>query len=431
MADAHKTVNEFIFSNAEIQRYCKLISQIVLFHVEPKKIYFLEDFEQYQYNYQSKMREKVLSLFDSIQSNIDAIYYIFRSDVAAVQIHWVKFIESIDFKIEQSLRIAVRKSLSEILKAISGDNLGGFEVQPLFSVNVVLESQKVEFSPTFTKLQEKVNRISRDMISTTSVVSRLTQKLAPNSLTNLSSFYEIISGDEDVLKMFVQIQTGMANNTIKCQTYLRNWDSYKEIWEINKDAFIRRYAKLKPALSTFDADINRYNEVGNNAQKEENLTNVNFILLDCSPLKHSIVAHCSAWQGKLTTLLNQNAVFELNSLVEMLAKNSTQLQMMPKDVKELGELQNLLTEVQKNYSKTQSQLAPIKEMYSILETYEVAVKDEEKEKLKLLPKAFEEFQRAIGNAEIQLQEAKERFKGELLTSAEDYNKLAQSIKDEF
>lgn len=35
------------------------------------------------------------------------------------------------------------------------------------------------------------------------------------------------------------------------------------------DAFIRRYAKLKPQMSTFDADINRYNEVANNAQKEE------------------------------------------------------------------------------------------------------------------------------------------------------------------
>ena len=109
-----------------------------------------------------------------------------------------------------------------------------------------------------------------------------------------------IANEDDVLKIFVNIQAGISGNVVKCQAYLRTWDSYREIWEINKDAFIRRYAKLKPSLSTFDADINRYNEVANNTQKEETLSNVNFVRLDCSLLKHSVTAHCNAWQNKLT-----------------------------------------------------------------------------------------------------------------------------------
>lgn len=37
-----------------------------------------------------------------------------------------------------------------------------------------------------------------------------------------------------MLKIFVSIQTGMTNNWSKCQGYVRTWDSYREIWEINK-----------------------------------------------------------------------------------------------------------------------------------------------------------------------------------------------------
>ena len=33
--------------------------------------------------------------------------------------------------------------------------------------------------------------------------------------------------------------------------------SYREIWEIQKDAFIRRYQRLNPPVSSFDADIYR------------------------------------------------------------------------------------------------------------------------------------------------------------------------------
>ena len=39
--------------------------------------------------------------------------------------------------------------------------------------------------------------------------------------------------------------------------YLTTWDSYREIWELDKEAFIRRYQRLNPPVSSFDADIAR------------------------------------------------------------------------------------------------------------------------------------------------------------------------------
>lgn len=63
--------------------------------------------------------------------------------------------------------------------------------------------------------------------------------------------------DEDIKKIQAQISSGMTSNASLLQNYLKTWDMYREIWEINKDSFIRRYQRLNPPVSSFDADIAR------------------------------------------------------------------------------------------------------------------------------------------------------------------------------
>lgn len=68
----------------------------------------------------------------------------------------------------------------------------------------------------------------------------------------------MIARDTEIEKIQRQITTGVATNGQNLTNYLTTWDNYREIWEINKDAFIRRYQKLNPQVSSFDADIARY-----------------------------------------------------------------------------------------------------------------------------------------------------------------------------
>ena len=70
--------------------------------------------------------------------------------------------------------------------------------------------------------------------------------------------HEVIQRDEETRKIQNIINAGMASNGQNLQNYLSTWDNYREIWEIQKDAFIRRYQKLNPQVSSFDADIGRW-----------------------------------------------------------------------------------------------------------------------------------------------------------------------------
>ncbi|KAJ3127608.1 Dynein heavy chain 2, axonemal, partial [Nowakowskiella sp. JEL0407] len=434
--DVQKIVAEYIESNALIQQNCKIISETLLWHVEQKYIYELPEFEETQEKYRAQVRKKLKSAHDEIYKTLRSLYDIFRSDGKEVYSHWVKFVKKIDSMVEDALRLTVKRSLQEISKSINGEGgkvrEGGGEIHPLFKLNVVLDGQKVDFSPTLPKLEETVNKIATEMISTIEVIPRLFEiEILTSETATKPKMYDIIAGEEEVLKIFVNIQNGMSNNAAKCQAYLRNWDSYREIWEINKDAFIRRYAKLKPALSTFEADINRYNEVANNTQKEETLTNVNFVRLDCSLLKHSLVAHCNQWQNKLTSLLNSNASTELSNLHEMFQKRTKQLRAPPPDLDQLADSLSLLSQLHNEIPNIELQFAPIHEQYQILEKYEVQIKPEEKLQLDTLQSSWVYFQQMLVESEKSLQDHKAKFKSELMNAVDEFTKGVAMLRDDF
>ncbi|KAJ3217500.1 Dynein heavy chain 2, axonemal [Dinochytrium kinnereticum] len=432
--DVQRTVAEFIESNQKIQRHCRYISDTLLLTIENKKIYDLEEFEATQETYRGSIKSALLSAHESIVQTLQTTFEVFRNDGKEVYNQWVRYVEKIDSIVEESLRIAVKRSLQEISKAINGEGKnrdGTAEVHPLFKVNVILESQKVDFSPTLQRLEETVNKVAHEMMSTIAIIPRLVEIVTPESAKAALNIYDIIANEDDISKSFLSIQNGMANNAVKCQAYLRNWDSYREIWEINKDAFIRRYAKLKPALSTFDADINRYNEVANNTQKEETLTNVNFVRLDCSLLKHALVSHCNAWQNKLTSLLNTNASTELHNLNEMFEKKKEKLRSPPQNLDQLSESLALLAQLQADSSAIEAQFEPIHEQYKILEKYEVPIKDNERTQLETLASSWVALQQTMTEAEKNLQESKAKFKADLLSTLEEFNKGLVSLREDF
>ena len=66
----------------------------------------------------------------------------------------------------------------------------------------------------------------------------------------------------------------------------------------------------------------RYTEVANNVQQQETILNIQFNLLDSSPLKNAILGHCLEWQGKFTKLLYEIATARLSELTDFLKNNA-------------------------------------------------------------------------------------------------------------
>ena len=438
--ELQKMVWEFKDSNVKIQRSCKLIADTLLVHIEPKRVYTLEEFDQAQNAHRALVKEKMLRAHGTIQQTLLSTYEVFRDAGKDIQLQWSRYIQRIDKSVEEALRTTVRQSLQEISKAISGETKareGAVEVQPLFKLNVVLDGStppKVDFGPTLQKLGEMMQVVAKELVDAISVIPRFSETLEGEwrqfVTPSAERMDEIIRKEDEIVKTFVTIQNALRNIVTKCDSYVSLWDTYKDIWQLNKDAFMRRYKKTL-ALEAVDSDIARYNELSNNTQKEETITNISFIRLDCSPLKATLLGHCNAWQAKLTEVLNASAAKDLNMLHQMFAENTARLRAPPTDLEKLSESLKLLKKLQGELGDMEAKFQPIHEQYQILDKYDVPIKEEERRQLDTLHSSWAYFQQTMADAERSLQEDKAKFKAELLSSVEEFNKSVQIMREEF
>ncbi|XP_046278077.1 dynein axonemal heavy chain 2 isoform X2 [Marmota monax] len=427
-------VNDFKASTLTIGWRAQEMSETLLVRISGKRVYRDLEFEEDQKEHRAAIQQKLMSLHEDVVAIMTNSYEVFKNDGPEIQQQWMLYTIRLDHMMEDALRLNVKWSLLELSKAINGD--GKSTPNPVFRVLVILQNDvqggiaKVEFSPTLQTLAGVVNDIGSHLFSTISVFRHLPEILSKRKF-HRDPIHIIVERDEDIKKIQAQISSGMTNNASLLQNYLKTWDMYREIWEINKDSFIRRYQRLNPPVSSFDADIARYTEVANNVQKEETVLNIQFVLLDCSHLKFSLVQHCNEWQNKFTTLLKEMAAGRLLELHTYLKENAEKISRPPQTLEELGVSLQLMDTLQHDLPNVESQIPPIHEQFTILEKYEVPVPDDVLEMLDSLNGEWVAFQQTLMESEQMLKKHKEKFKTGLIHSADDFKKKAHNLLEDF
>ena len=265
----------------------------------------------------------------------------------------------------------------------------------------------------------------------TDSISNITKSKHDIFPRNKTPIYLNISRDEDKLKIESQIAAGMDNNAKMLEQYLTIWNNFRELWEISKDMFLLRYEQRNPAVSTFDGDIARYTEVENNIQNQETIQTIQFILLDCSPLKYSLLSHCQEWQNKFTLLLLKLATQTLQRLMVYFDENTQKVLVPPDTHYDLDTSNKLLESLQNAMSSIEDQFLPLNEQFSVLHKYEVGIPEETSELHKQLSVRWEAYKQTLLDAEEMLKKFKDRFKAKLLQQSEEFKKNVNELVNEF
>ncbi|KAJ7313214.1 hypothetical protein JRQ81_004493, partial [Phrynocephalus forsythii] len=428
-------VNEYKAATLAIARRAQQMSEALLVRITGKRVYNDLEFEEDQKEHRALVQKKLVSLHEDSIAIMRQTYEVFKMDGPEVQQHWFNYTIKMDRMMEDALRLNVKWSLMELSKAINGD--GKTSPNPLFRVKVILQDNspgqtpQVEFSPTLAQLAGMVNDISAHLIASISIFRHLPEILVRRKFTR-DPIATLVERDEDIKKIQTQISSGMQTNATHLQAYLKTWDVYREIWEVNKNAFINRYRHLNPLVSSFDADTARYMEVANNVQKEETVLSIQFVLLDCSHLKAAVVQHCSEWQHKLTNLLNEMASSRLRELYAYLQDNAAEWHQPPSADPGGAQPQPATPrDPPERPAKDGRADSPIHDQFAILEKYEVAVEEEVLQLLGDLNSEWLSFQQCLLDSEVMLKKHKEKFKTGLIHCADDFKKKAQNLLLDF
>ncbi|RQM24639.1 hypothetical protein B5M09_005107 [Aphanomyces astaci] len=466
----YRIVREFQDNKDVVASNCKMIAGLMHISIERNNVYDDGVFEVKQVSHRAAMETKLKAAYENIRSTMSAMYVHFAAGPGDVQREWARFVERADKTLEDSLRQSVKKSLQELSKAINGD--AKTDPHPLFRVHVILEDGKVEFNPLMVNLTQMVNTAAKEIFNVISVVPRLTATVngraddhppqpsttittdartqpmdgsegatspttavvAATGTTSGSSgshtFYQSIFNDEEILKVLVHIMNGMSASATELQKYLGYWDKYKLLWNQDKQAFIRRYAKANRPLQQFRVDIERYREQQVSIQNEDLTNTINFIQIDTHFLKASLVDHTVQWIGKLTGLLNQTASDELKALMNMMKANTKRLQIKPSNLDHLGESIGLLQEIKDSAPTVEAQFDPLQLKYDLLAEFDVQITDDEMRDLQSLRPHWDAFEGMLVDANTMLQKCKISMKQSLQDNVAELSNHMVELRSE-
>lgn len=122
--------------------------------------------------------------------------------------------------------------------------------------------------------------------------------------------------------------------------------------------------------------IFRYIEVENSIQIQETLQTIQFILLDCSRLKLSLLSHCHEWQNRFTALLLKLATQSLHKIIRYFDENTQKVMIPPDTHYDLDSSNKLLESLQNALPSIEDQFAPLNEQFKVLNKYEVTIPEE-------------------------------------------------------
>ncbi|KAJ9437970.1 Dynein-1-beta heavy chain [Diplonema papillatum] len=447
-AQVQKVVDTFKRSVLAVRASCQTIASTLLVKIQKKYTYLIDEFERVQAEHRVAVRAKLKQTHEQIVETLNVVFEDFKRDYVAsqeVRDEWRIFVDKVEKEIDDALRQTVKRSLQEISRAIIGDAKAGDPGQ-LFQVSVVLDGPRPELQPGILQLSQIINNVSKELITVITVIPRLESSLRPairealgeeedpnaEEPPHADSFYEIISHDNEILKVMVQIMTGMSTiqEDVTKYLYLR-WEKYDQVHTVDKDAYTRRFARGKREMWSFDQEIQKYKDQISLIQNEETTTTIKFLRVECLPLKATLNAHCQEWMVKIYQLLNSMAVQELNALYDYFSTNKKRVLAQPTGLDMLGEQLAAVQKIRAEESQIEARFKPVKEQYGLLEKCEVSIPEQELTRLTGLDESWMSFKKSVVEAKRKLDKEKDRFKQDLEQEMKGFDKSVGALLDEF
>ncbi|KAK2576896.1 hypothetical protein KPH14_005521 [Odynerus spinipes] len=429
-ANLREFIDIYKKSNFEILKICENICDSPMIKIKPNHAYGLLELEEELLNVRDAVIVDMVAKYETVAQYVTVVLEGFRPVIQEIKEEWRQYLGYLDAMIEEAMRFCLKGSMEIMYVALHGDGATG--PSPLLLVHVDLLNNKINFTPSLSDIARTLANVLNHLLTPIKNFQRLVERFKVSAKdTSMHPFWKVFEKDEDL----INYQQSLNNETTYCfsqvQTYLKTWEPFRDVWEVNKDLFIQRYEKLKPTVTSFDSDISRYAEVANNVEMQETVMNVHFLDVNCDGLKSIIVQECATWQEKLTALMQRVTEAKIDHVYQYIAENSKQITKEPTDLISMQFAMQLFERLHAEIPKEEEEFPKILELYETLEKYEVTTTFEFKRKLKDIDRSWAAYLELLAACEAILLEKKEEFKNALLKDSVMFNEDIMTLKRKY
>ncbi|XP_012153483.1 dynein heavy chain 2, axonemal kl-2 [Megachile rotundata] len=409
-ANLQNFIDVYKESNSEIMKICENICGTSMIKIRPNYTYTLQQLSEELIKGRDEAFAELREKHRQIIQRIVVVYDGFRNVIEDTLEEWKNYLNRIDVLISESFRLCIRGSLETLFNALHGD--GTTPPSPLILVHIDLVDNKITFNPDLTEVTTLMSTVFDNLLEPVKKLRRLVYKF--RLTLNIPDFWKYYETDADLLNLQQKLNDEVNYCFLQVQSYLKSWEPFQEVWEVNREMFLQRYEKLKPSAQSFDSDIVRYLIIANNVQAQDTVMTVHFLDVNADGLKGAIVEECYIWQQKLMALLLKQTENMMNHVYHYIAENSKKIQKEPTDLVSMQYSMQLYQKLVAEIPQEEAEFPKIQEQYETLQKYEVPMSFDFRRKLHDIPPAWKAYLEVLRTSEEMLLEKKEEFKKILL-----------------
>ena len=273
----------------------------------------------------------------------------------------------------QALLNSVKTSLS-ILKKRACSKLGapkpggGFhDVEPFFEVDVQLSVPSVRLSPSLEDIQRAINRSAVAILGTAKRMFLWGQTNVPDK--DKKTYYEILGKDVQVVKIVLLLTGAMRGWINTVSMYLSMFSKYEWLWRDDKEMVFKRFMSKKVAISDFEAELRRFVDLEQEILRLEQARNIGALRLNTNLLKPQLCSETRIWKVLFSNNVHRVAKEQMTSMYEYMHGLNNKLNIEVNSLDVLRYVMGVLKEVREKESSVELDVAPIIDMYTMLENY--------------------------------------------------------------
>ncbi|XP_031370853.1 dynein heavy chain 2, axonemal [Apis dorsata] len=426
-ANLQEFIDTYRMSNEQILKLCEIICDTPMIIIKPNYMYVMEELKEDLMNSRDETFIKVSNVHKTIIEYVMLIFDGFKGVIEDSLEEWKGYLSRIDVVIGEVFKMCLIESFNAMYLALHGD--GTAPPSPLILVHVELIDNKVNFVPNLSDIAMEISMIFDNLLEPLKNIIRLTDKFKLDF--HVPPFWKIYEKDPELLDLQQKLNDEVNFCFIQMQTYLKTWEPFHEVWEMNREMFLQRYEKLKPTADTFDSDISRYTMIANNVQIQETMTSVHFLDVNSDRLKGAIIEECSIWQQKLIGVLFRQTQNMMNHVYHYIAENSKKISKEPTDLITMQQAMQLFDKLMADIPHEEEQFPKIEDQFQLLEKYEVMLTFDFKRKFYDIQPSWTAYLGLLHECDFMLKEKQAEFKQMLMEDVVTFEIDVQELVQRF
>ncbi|CAB4063578.1 DNAH [Lepeophtheirus salmonis] len=237
-----------------------------------------------------------------------------------------------------------------------------------------------------------------------------------------SNFYKIVSESKEVTKVNTMLANCMQGIKLEFSGFVKVWESYKHIWEIDREDIITAFIKGKPILKHFEAELHKYSMAKSQLTSEASTYQFGSILIDCACLKETIDMEIKQWISVYGKAMRNKYRREMDFIVAQVMDLDRKLDRPINDLDDIRIIMETQKKIRDQEIDTDMKIDVVEDAFALLARYEIQLTKEEIERVESLQYNWLQLQGKAMDVQLLLLTVQEHFQKELISNLEIFQK---------